>query len=217
MKKYIAVIGLSICAMAFILSLPEKMISSVPTARNVTVQKVEHTDKITVDGSLVVSSLNGEACVYASVSEKDISKISLEQKAEITGVGFPDKSYSASITHISDTAVTKKVGSSYGAYVDIKMEIDEPDEDLRSGYTATATILTAKPKTMDILPYEVVSQDDYGEFVYTLVENTAKKCYVETGMELSNGVEILSGLPTNAVVISIDENEFSEDEKIILE
>ena len=57
-------------------------------------------------------------------------------------------------------------------------------------------------KIASILPYEAVSQDEKGEYVYVYESGRAYKRYIETGEELANGVEILSGLSETEEIIA---------------
>lgn len=49
-----------------------------------------------------------------------------------------------------------------------------------------------------------MGQDDKGEFVYVLEDNTAVRRYIVTGQELAEGVEVKSGLRDGDFVITVD-------------
>ncbi len=216
MKKYIITLAFTSLALAVTLSAPKYFINSIPTAENISVKKTLYTASIVLDGNIKKDFLSDKMIVTASVSEKDINKICLDMQAEISGDAFPDTIYNAKVTDISETATTKKVGVNVGTYVDIKLEIENPDDNLRTGYSATATLFTAKPKNMNILPYEAFGQDEFGEYVYILEDNTAVKCYVKTGEELPEGLEIVAGLSSDAIILDLDDNEYVNGEKIII-
>ncbi len=216
MKKYIITLAFTSLALAVILSAPKYFINSIPTAENISVKKIEYTNSLVLDGNIKKDFKTDEMIVTASVLEKDINKICLDMKAEITGDAFPDTIYFAKVSDISETATTKKVGVNLGTYVDIKLTIENPDENLRTGYSATATLYTEKTKNIDILPYDAFGQDEFGEYVYILEDNTAVKCYVKTGEELPEGLEVVAGLKSDAIILDLDEDEYVNGEKIII-
>ena len=96
----------------------------------------------------------------------------------------------------------------------MKIAINNPDDNLKAGYTANAKIMLSEPITMTVVPYEAVNQDDKGEYVYILEENKAVRRYVTTGYELSDGIEVTSGLSSGDYVITVDEN--YSDGKVVL-
>lgn len=57
---------------------------------------------------------------------------------------------------------------------------------------------------MEILPYEAINQDDNGEFVYILRNGRVYKRYVETGRELSGGVELKTSIASDENIITVD-------------
>ena len=84
--------------------------------------------------------------------------------------------------------------------------IDDGDG-LRSGYTAQAAISTDSERTVGVLPYSVICQDDQGEYVYVLEQGKAFRRYISTGDELPQGAEILSG-------VSLSDNVIMQPEKV---
>ena len=104
--------------------------------------------------------------------------------------------------------------------VEVVLKIDNPGDELRTGYSARADIKTADSREIFIIPYSVILQDDVGEYVFVLSGNSAIRRDIVTGAELSEGAEVLSGLTRddriiaapesiteNALVAADDENE----------
>ena len=201
MKKVI--ITAVVCAVTAysVIAIPDMMIESIPTAKSVAVKKIEHTEQLELTGTLVKSAANDSMYVRAYASEKDISKLHIGQQAEITGDGFPNCIYDGEISYIAEYAIVKQIGNSSHTVVEVKIDIINPDDNLKAGFTAETTIQLSEPHTMTVVPYEALEQDEKGEFVYILNNNKAEKCYVKTGKELSEGVEILLGLTEESYVI----------------
>ena len=189
---------------AGLLSAPKIILDNVPTATIVEVEKIEHTDSVELTGAIKKISDN-TVNVQVYVPEQDISKICIGQTAEITGDAFPDKMYLGTVEEISDIASKVTFGSVQKTAVEVTVKIDEPDNVLKHGYTSTVKFITSEPSTMTIVPYEAVNQDDNGEFVYILNSGKAEKRYVETGAELSEGIELKTVLAENECIITLDE------------
>lgn len=154
-------------------------------------------------GEPVVTLIGSEDLeVIAYVSEKNISRVAVGQQVLITGSGFGESSYHGEIVEISPTAKKQFVGASQDTVIETVIKFSDADEKIRPGYSAKIQILTAEPRTVSLLPYEAVSADDDGnEFVYVFSKGTAVRRMVETGTELSDGIEIVSGVtPEDAVL-----------------
>ena len=86
--------------------------------------------------------------------------------------------------------------------VDLEIAIDDPDDALKTGFTARAEITTGKQKEMLVVPYEAVLQDtDNVEYVYLVKGSRAVRRDIETGMELLEGVEVREGLTESDVIL----------------
>lgn len=216
MKKIM--ITAAVCAIisAGILTIPEMIVDSIPTAKSISVSRISHADTLELTGSIIKNASSGTTEVVAYVSEKDISRVKEGQTAEITGDAFPDCVYSGTVSFICEYAENIKSGGKSGAAVKIKIGINNPDEKLKAGYTAKAKLYTSEAKTIAVIPYEAVNQDSIGEFVYVFENNSAKKRYVITGKELSSGIEISSGLYPGDKVITVD-SRYSDGKTILME
>lgn len=216
MKKIIITAAACAIISAGILTIPEIIVNSIPTAKSISVEKITHADALELTGNIIKNASNGTIEVVAYVSEKDISLVKKGQTAEITGDAFPGCIYNGTVSFICEYAENIKSGGKSGVAVKIKIGIDNPDEKLKAGYTAKAKLYTSDAKTIAIVPYEAVNQDDIGEFVYVFENNSAKKRYITTGKELSNGIEISSGLIPGDKIITVD-SRYSDGRTILME
>ena len=140
--------------------------------------------------------------VTAVVSESKISSVREGQKAEITGDGFENKSYTAYVSSIGKSAKKVTVGSSKVVVVDVVLEIENPDDALKSGFTAKVRLFTDEAQNVIVVPYSAVLQDDGGEYVYVYNDGKAVRRNIKTGRELENGFEAVSGLDAGSIVIT---------------
>lgn len=140
--------------------------------------------------------------VTALVSESKISQVREGQRAEVTGEGFGNKSYTAYVASVGKNAKKVAVGSSKIVVVDVVLEIESPDDALKSGFTAKVKLFTEDAQNVIVVPYSAVLQDESGEYVYVYYDGRALKRNVKTGRELENGYEIVSGIDTSSIVIT---------------
>ncbi len=216
MKKFAAVFTVSAIIAAAFLVLPKIVLSSIPTARNITVRKIEHTDILELTGSIIKNVSSGETNVLTYVSEKDISSVKTGQEVLITGEAFPGCVYNGVVSYISEYASSKQSGSAVKTVVEVKINITNPDERLKTGYTAKASLQTSEPEIMTVVPYEAVNQDELGEYVFVLENNVPVRRYIVTGRELSEGLEIVGGISPYDTVITV-EDESSEGKRVLIE
>lgn len=206
-NKKIAALAVAVCGItaAGLMALPAVVADNIPTATIVKVEKVEHTDCVSLSGTIMRNVREDTFSVQIYVPEQDISKVSLGQTAEITGDAFPGVTYLGEVSKISDYAAKVQSGTVQKTAVEVTVNIIEPMESLKQGYTAQVKLLTSEPDIMTIVPYEAVNQDDTGEFVYILTDGKAYKRYIETGEELRDGVELKTVLAENERIITVDE------------
>ena len=195
------IIALSGTAVIGLAAAPKVVLDSIPTAAIVNISKIEHEDTVSVSGTIRKDMINNSASVQTYVLEQDISKVQLGQAAEITGEAFPDTVYYGTVDKISAVAVKLPSGKTA---VEVTVGITEPDDALKHGYTASVKLHTSEPSVMTIVPYEAVDQDDNGEFVYLLENGRAYKRYVETGRELSEGIELKTSIGADERIITVD-------------
>lgn len=190
---------------AGLLAAPKAVLGTIPTATIVKVAKVEHEDSVSLSGTITKNPRDDMVSVQIYVPEQDISKITVGQTAEITGEAFPGITYAGRVTKISDIATKVQSGNLQKTAVEVTVEINQPDEALKHGYTASVKLCTSEPSVMTLVPYEAVDQDESGEFVYILADGKAYKRYIETGRELSDGIELKTPIGENERIITVDE------------
>ncbi|MBQ4100715.1 MAG: efflux RND transporter periplasmic adaptor subunit [Oscillospiraceae bacterium] len=151
--------------------------------------------------AITISQIENYA-ILVLVNEEDIPSLEIGQEAVITGVGFEGKSYKGYVSQIYPTAKSVLNGLSQQTCVEALISITNPDEDLKVGFNTKVSIITSNPRDVLIIPYEAVSQDDEGEFVYVVGENSRLyKKYITTGEEYKEGFELVSGISSDDMVI----------------
>ena len=67
-----------------------------------------------------------------------------------------DKIYYGYVNSISPTAKKAYIGINQETVIDVEISIDNPDNDMKLGYSAKARILTKPMSNINILPYETI-------------------------------------------------------------
>lgn len=138
-----------------------------------------------------------------TVGESYSSDIQIGDQAIITGTGFSDKHYEGYISKIYPVARKTSGVAVPETVVDVEITIDNPDESLKSGFTARAEIITNSRRNMLTIPYEAIQQDENNiEYVYIVQDSKAIRKDIETGLELLEGVEVTNGLEENELLVS---------------
>lgn len=158
----------------------------------------------TVTAVTIVNSDN--LCVNIPVSESKITNIKTGQPVKITGSAFGKSSYSGVVDSIDNVAKQVVTTTGKETAVDVTVNINNPDEKIKQGYTAKCTITTDVKDNGYIIPYEAIEMNSENKgVIYTFNEGKAIKKTVSIGNEYENGVEILSGIKSNDLIINAPE------------
>lgn len=169
-----------------------------------TVKAIKYpTNEVIPSNSVIMSIIsNNNLQIKLPISESKISGIKIGQKVSITGNGFSDKTFYGTVKKIADEATQTTTSLGKETTVDVIVQINDITDIIKPGYTTKCTITVSVDKNKIVVPYDdVLADDDGNEFVYVFSENKAYKKYVETGEEYESGVEILSGITTDSLLI----------------
>lgn len=136
-----------------------------------------------------------------NINETSVSKIKLNQKANITFAATEDKTFTGTISNIAEEAKQTTGLTGKETTVEVTIAMDDNAEELRVGYSASCSIITSTEHNVLIAPYECVRSDNEGEYVYLVSENKAKKIYIKTGTEYKEGILVKSGLKKGDILI----------------
>ena len=144
--------------------------------------------------------------VVVLAGQNSVGKIKLGQSAQISGSGLEEKGYTATVISISDTAKKVTVGAAKVVVVEVVLKVENPDNDLKSGFSAKAKIFTDKPSDILSVPYSAVFSENGREYVYLLENSKSVKKEIKTYRELENGYEVVFGIKEGDVVITSPKN-----------
>lgn len=139
--------------------------------------------------------------IEVDVSEADITKIAINDQAEITLDAFgEDIKFYGQVIFIepAETVIQDVI------YYKVKINFDGKEKEIKSGMTANANITTAKKDNVLIAPSRaVIEKNGSGKFARVLVSEEIKETPVTIGLRGDNGlVEILSGLAEGDMAVT---------------
>lgn len=144
--------------------------------------------------------------ILAKVDETDIGSVKVGQKAEFTVDTYTGKTFTATVSKISQTDVTNSwnINSSSSSsssssstsviYYYVVLEVDDPDNQLLPAMTARVEIITDEKANALTVPISALKTDSTGSYVMLHTEAGQEKRYVKTGIYSDEYVEILDGL-----------------------
>lgn len=147
--------------------------------------------------------------IIASISELDLPKLKLGQKAEIKIMPITSKTYQGVVNSI---AMAPKIQSgnytySYTGYP-IKIEILDQDNQLKPGMSSVAKIITNKQKAILAVPHEFILKSGSKNYVIT---KDGKHIPVVVGAQTNDKIHIKEGIAPHTVIQQI--NYFSKPDK----
>ncbi len=130
--------------------------------------------------------------VQLNVPEIDVAKVSVGQNVAITLDAYGDTVFPGTVTSV-DPAETQLEGV---PVYETKVAFTKPDSRIRSGMTATATIVASEHDGVLAVPVAVLHTDTGGSYVYVVSsDDKTTKQAVTTGLRGSDSmIEITSGL-----------------------
>jgi len=195
MKKWLKwiVLGIFITAGAWAAVIaPQATLNMLPEVETTFPAKQSYRE--VVRGAGIIYNSGERYFLTAAVRERDINAVRTGQPAELSGAAIGDGVYEATVYRIADVARQIEAYGVTETVVDVILELTNPDDFLRSGYTAEAVISVGELRELVLIPYEAINQDERGEYVLVLVGNTAVRRDIITGLELAAGTELILGI-----------------------
>lgn len=144
------------------------------------------------------------------VGQYDAVNLKENQEATIKVKGL-DKEYKGKISKIAKTAVLEMTNTSTETKVEVEITLDNPDENIKTGYEADADIILDEKTNVVTVGFESIFADENGKkYVFTMEDNIAKKRYIQTGLESDFDIEIVSGIKIGETYIANPPPELKE-------
>ncbi len=155
-------------------------------------------DELTDDSELIVYSDSENVTMTVSVTQEDISNISIGDEAEVSLDAYDDETFSAVVTAIETAA---SMGSSTVTY-NVTVTFTEDVSKIYNGMTGEAAFNIQSEDDVLYVSNRAVNQDGTSTYVKVLNEDgTISSQTVTTGFSNGKNVVILSGLDEGENVI----------------
>jgi RND family efflux transporter MFP subunit len=154
------------------------------------------TDVYAVVGNVVAAGTNAvkiadlsQYLVDVSVSEVDITGISVGQAATITFDAISGKTYNGVVSTIPFTGTNNNGSVNYS----VTVTLTDPDDSIKSGMSASVDIAVKALKDVLVVPISVLRTLNTDRVVYILQNNVATPVVVTLGATTDTSAQILAG------------------------
>jgi membrane fusion protein (multidrug efflux system) len=155
----------------------------------------------------------GNMYVSTSIPETYIGKLKIGTEVDVYLTSL-DKTYKGKVRQIGN--FINPNNRSFG----IEVSVPNPENLLRPNQVAKLKVIDYVSKNAVVVPTNVIQQDSKkNSFVYTVANSNgktgiAKKAIVKTGQSSDNVTEILSGLDSDAIIVTEGMNTISDGMKL---
>lgn len=167
----------------------------------------------TASQTVVVIQKEENPIVSVSLSEMDIAKVKVDQKAVITFDSLADKTFTGKVVTVDRIGEITSNVTSYP----VKIKLDTFSLEILPNMAATANIILETKNDVLMIPSSAIQVQGSQSYVKTLVNGQEKQVLVETGILSDTHTEIISGLNEGDEVIigTINSNTASQGNKSI--
>ena len=146
------------------------------------------------------------------VDETDVPHVKTGQRATVTIDAYPNKTFSGTVTEVGSSPITRNGMSGSGEAInfEVKIQLENPPQGVRPGFSASADIITGTRAKAVAIPIQalVVREKKEGEKtkdeegVYVHKAGKAQFIPVTTGLAGESSVEIVRGLSEGQEIIT---------------
>lgn len=180
--------------------------------------KANKGDIVTKGSELLTITDKSGLSVKLNINETQISKVKEGQTVTITGSAFERKTYTGKVLSIANEAEETATDTGRETTVEVNIKVENPDKEIKLGYTAKCAIVVSSDKSSIIIPYEALGSDSKGDYVYKFQNGKAEKQYIKIENELSEGAKVKSGITNgDRIIKNISELSDSEIQSIHIE
>jgi len=141
--------------------------------------------------------------IELDISQTDFARLKINQRAEIIPEAYPNLRYQGFIAEIAPEANRAK------ATVQVKVKVENPDEQLRPEMNARVNFLAdAKPSETSaqvnrvLVPKAAVVNKDGADFVFVVKANKVEQRVIRRGDEIGDSYYVLEGLSGGETVVT---------------
>ena len=153
--------------------------------------------------------------IELDISQSDFSRLKMGQRAEIIPEAYPNLRYTGYIAEIAPEANRAK------STVQIKVKVENPNEQLRPEMNARVNFLSDKPVSTTgqstarvLVPKQAVVRKDNAAFVFVIKGNRVEQRTIRTGEESGDAYFVLDGLSGNESVATAGVDKLRDGDRV---
>jgi len=136
--------------------------------------------------------------VTVNLTEIDVPKVTLGDKATITFDALPDKTFTGKVISIDTSGVTSSGVTTYPTVI----KLDTDSSQILPNMAASANIITATKDNALFVPASSVKKQNEESVVQVMKNGKSQSVTVETGLSSDTQTEIVSGISEGDTVIT---------------
>jgi HlyD family secretion protein len=136
--------------------------------------------------------------VTINLTEIDVPKIKIDDKATVIFDALPDKTYTGKVISIDKTGMVNSGVTTYPTM--IKLDIES--NDILPNMAASANIITATKDNVLLVPASSIQNQDDETYVRVMKNGELQEVAVEVGLSSDTQAEIISGLLEGDTVVT---------------
>jgi len=148
-----------------------------------------YSDSDNTTAALTISNLDN-LMIEVQISEVDINKVAVGQKATVTFDAIANKEYTGYVSSISSSGEEDENGV---VQFSVWVKLEDADDQVKPGFTSVVSIVTAEVQDALLVPYDAIVSRD-GSYMVVLVNGSSTTMVpVEVGATSDLFAEITSG------------------------
>lgn len=145
---------------------------------------------------------SGKTIVSADLTEVDVNKVAVGQKATVTFDSLADKTFTGTVVTVDKIGTVSNNVTNYP----INIQLDTQSEEILPNMAVNATIIIDSKSDVLTAPSSAVQTANGQEIVRVLRNGKVEEIEVETGISSETDTEIISGLKEGDEVITSSQN-----------
>lgn len=145
------------------------------------------------------------------VDETDIPSVKVGQQAKVTIDAYPNKTFNGVVTEVGSSPISRGMQASAEAInFEVKIQIDNPPDGVRPGFSASADIITGTRSKSLAIPIQALvvrekpntkpAVDEEGVYVHK--DGKVQFVPVTTGLSGDTNIEIVNGLAEGQQIVT---------------
>jgi multidrug efflux pump subunit AcrA (membrane-fusion protein) len=146
--------------------------------------------------------------IVVQVTEEDLPKVKLNQKAKIKVDSYPDEEFYGTITLISPTlnSVTRSAAA--------EITIPNPNYLLKPGMFAEVSLITGKSEELILIPRHTILIEAGKKKVFVIKDGKAEERQIQTGFSDKDLAYIKNGLSPQDSLVTLGQNQLQTGDKV---